>query len=345
MPQGRTFPFELYQSIRAMLALGHSEREIIEALHKQNLYISKGVINKAKHISKKVIKTTITKNKQKSKISERGMRAVRRTVRQLRNAPVKTIVHAVGLDIHRTTLNRAMNKDSYLVYKKAYKVGKCLSKEDKKKRIEWATNMNNMGIEWEDVFFCDEKTFMCDGRTVSQKLWIDRRDPVPKHYLRSHGGGSIKVWTGISKEGLAPIEFITANTNQKDYAHIIEKHIPKSCEYIQHDNWPVHTAIETRETLESMGIQPLRQPAWSSDLQPAEQVLAVLSNEVYKRNKQYINVDQLKTGIKAAMKRIHIGETESGYNGKSLFSKLAQGMSARMLACIANKGDHIRLDR
>jgi transposase len=131
--------------------------------------------------------------------------------------------------------------------------------------------------------------------------------------------------------------------NAKGYAKILKENMPNSCTFIMDDGWPVHKAKEPREVLEDKQVQDLFQPPWSSDLQPAEQVLAALSNETYTGNKQYKDVNALKKGIKAAFDRMKSGQTESKYTDKDLFRKLAAGMPGRMLECVTAKGNHIRL--
>jgi len=216
-----------------------------------------------------------------------------------------------------------MKTNPYLRYRKAHKVGNKLIKEEKGKRKDWAQCMLDMGMDWESVFFCDEKYFLCDGTTSSAKVWADVRDPPPKKNSRCHGGGGVKVWVGISADGLSPVELCPKEMNAKDYAEILDEHIPATCSYIMHDGWPVHRAAEPKEVLSEKGIQDLLQPPYSSDLQPAEQVLAVLSNEVYKQNKQYTDIKSLKKGISDAFNRIKSGDTQSKYKDTDLFLKLS----------------------
>jgi len=131
--------------------------------------------------------------------------------------------------------------------------------------------------------------------------------------------------------------------NAAEYTRIINSQVDEDCIYILHDNATPHIAALTQETLDFSGLQSLHQPPHSPDLQPAENLLALLSNEVYKGGRTYMDTEGLQAAIEKAWENMREGNTLKGWDGRKLFSALAGSMPGRLLECMEKGGDWIKI--
>jgi len=97
----------------------------------------------------------------------------------------------------------------------------------------------------------------------------------------------------------------------------------------QQDNASIHTSRETMDFFDEQKIKLLDWPAHSPDLNPIENLWAMMARIVYLNGRQYANVAELTTAILAAWDSIEQGTLR----------KLIESMPRRCIEVIEKKGD------
>ena len=111
---------------------------------------------------------------------------------------------------------------------------------------------------------------------------------------RSFKGGSLMIWIGFAYGGKKRLAFLGNRMDSKEYQKMLGKNlIPlieelgnENCLY-QQDNASIHVSNSTKKWLLSENISCLDWPALSPDLNPAENVFAIISRRLYENGKQY----------------------------------------------------------
>lgn len=184
----------------------------------------------------------------------------------------------------------------------------------------------------------DEKKWNFDGPDGWACYWRDTRVEKRIHVKRHSGGGSVMSWTAFGYHGKCPIVFIRGNMNAVSYVQLLEEyclpHIQQCAEHpvlYQQDNAPIHTAHVTRDWLDAHFAWHPNWPPYSPDLNPMENMWAIIARQVYPEGKQYEGVDALKQAITAAWAEV----TEA------IRHNLIDSMPDRMVAVIARDGKAI----
>lgn len=189
-----------------------------------------------------------------------------------------------------------------------------LTEEHAQKRLRWAVRYRHFTPEdWARVYWSDE----C---TVERGIGVRREWSFvrPKDQPRQGQCQGLPIrnkqvkqmfWAAYSgaprRTGLIPL-FGDPNSERggvnrfviRDlYLRILPILIDSEHGIFQHDNAPTHTAYVVREALEEMGIEVMEWPPHSPDLNPIENLWALLKAEIYKLRPDLIhmaNNDQTK---------------------------------------------------
>ena len=110
------------------------------------------------------------------------------------------------------------------------------------------------------------------------------------------------VWAGISTTGRTPICFISTKNNSEKYIELLNDVLINFGDdslgnnwLFQQDNAAIYKSKTTKSFLSSRNMQTvLDWPACSPGLNTIENLLAILSDQVYKNNIQYKYVKSLK---------------------------------------------------
>ena len=122
------------------------------------------------------------------------------------------------------------------------------------------------------------------------------------------------VWAAFSQRGKIPLKFVSNRMNSADYQNVLrERLLPfyqPDEEFVQ-DNAPIHVSRTGRRVpygtlnwLANHNIALLPWPACSPDLNPIENLWGIMVRKVYADNRQFSNVDNLKTAISQAWDEI-----------------------------------------
>ncbi len=99
----------------------------------------------------------------------------------------------------------------------------------------------------------------------------------------------------------------------------------------QHDNAPPHRARITAEFLKSKEISVLKWPAQSPDLNPIENIWGIMSKEVYKEGKSYLNCDDLWEAVQTAFNNLD----------PEVLKKVYESMPSRLIKVLESAGRRI----
>ena len=175
-----------------------------------------------------------------------------------------------------------------------------LTPAHKNARTEWATKYVDLGLQWNNVIFSDEKKFNLDGPDGYRKFWYELKDDKKIFSKRHSGGGSVMVWAAFSGMGKTNLCILDGRQNVQSYIKtlktnllpLIRRFATESVVY-QHDNCPSHTAVATKQWLTKNNIICMDWMSCSPDLNPIENIWAILARQVYADGRQFNNRAEL----------------------------------------------------
>ena len=146
------------------------------------------------------------------------------------------------------------------------------------------------------------------------------------------------VWGAFSALGKLELVFIENTMNAQRYCDVLEQSlVPFGSEahnnnyYFLQYNASIHVANYTKTFLRDMDIDFLDWPARSPDLNPIENLWAVLVREAYRGFRQFDDVESLKEAIQYGWEKIEI----------SVLRALVRSMKQRCIDVITKRGGPI----
>lgn len=238
--------------------------------------------------------------------------------------------------ISARTVNRELNK---LGYRSSHpKTVPLLTEKQRERRVEWATAHARQN--WKNVVFSDETTFQMFRNTMTAFYKAGTDVPqkgVPKHPAKVH------AWGAFSARGTIGFYIFTQNMDGSLYRDILTDNLFENASRVmplrwvfQQDNDPKHTAKETAEFLRCQVPKILDWPSYSPDLNPIENLWAIIKKRVEKR------VNKIIRKKKISITNWHeiIQEEWEGIS-VDLCLNLVNGMSGRLNDVIENNGKKI----
>jgi transposase len=209
--------------------------------------------------------------------------------------------------------------------------------EHEARRLAFALANVGRSLEyWRQVFFSDEKMYVTF--THPPHVYVNKGDAAPIKPVVKHPP-KIQIWAAISYAGMTPLHRINHRQKAADYVKLLEKRLLPYAKQLYSSSWTlmhdstshgIHGAKITRKWLSANAkfIDPW--PANSPDLNPIENVWAMLSRAVLNRNPK--SVDGYWRILRQEWKNIDLEKIR----------KLIDGMPRRLQAVIDAAGGNTK---
>jgi transposase len=321
--------------ITSMLGSGKSTLEIAKNMNRDHRTIKKFVFS-----GKSKRKTP--KRSHLRRLSHRDIRKVKIEIAKTPHATSKTIFDNAGVPKTGKTARCQTLKSLAKVMKPIKQPP--LTKIHKSKRLEWAQRY--MKTDFKNVLFTDECRATLDGPDGWSSGWILHGRQPEVRMRRQQGGGGVMFWAGIKGGSIiGPFKVEQGvKINSESYCELLNKYLMPWLEeqplslwrtmIFQHDNAPAHKSKYTSEWLKKAGFNNDKVMMWppnSPDLNPIENLWAIIKRRVYCNGRQFTNLNELWNAIKKVSASITPTEV----------SNLTTSVDQRLVKILGNKGCHV----
>ena len=288
----KEYSYDLREVVIKHFLNGDSEREVA-----RKVLVPRKCIN---YIIKKYKLTKCIGNiigrGRKRKTTAQTDRTIQRKIkanRRISSASIKAQLQTeINTTISESTIHCRANEiglHGSVARKKPY-----LNKVNRAKRLEYARVYREKPLGfWNNVIWSNESKFNLfgsDGKIMVWRTTKEDLDPKCKISTVKHGGGgNVKCWGCFSLSVVGNLVFIDGNMTAELYRDILQKNLQQSAKklkmgntwWFQHDNNPKHTVRIVTNWFDREGIQRLKWPSFSLDMNSIEH----LWNEVERRMK------------------------------------------------------------
>lgn len=211
-----------------------------------------------------------------------------------------------------------------------------ISEKNRKRRVAWAKEHLQWTTEqWKRVLWSDESPFVIYG-TARQRVWRlpnERYSPTTTRATVKHSV-KVMVWGCFAASGVGTLHLIEGTMDRNVYKNILIHQMKPSAKKIfqddkfifQHDNDPKHTAKCVKSYLEKQSFETMSWPAQSPDLNPIENLWAIIEYRL--RDRRCSSAQDLYSAIKTEWERLE----------PSLLENLIESMHRRCQAVIDSNG-------
>lgn len=338
MPKGIPADNKLNDRIRELLELRLSYRKIVKILGEENKATScthvARIAGKSKLHRQSQVACTRGKAGRPPVITERGNRRLLWLAGKEPRISAAKAKEQLGLKGHERTVRRHLKQAELKTVKEICFVRQ--QKGDAKRRKQWVSDFLKQykAADHQLILAVDEKYFPCDGPPAPRLVHWNTRLPRPVRAKTKYGGGGVSVWIGICSDSFVGPFFKQGMFNADDIARCFDCVLPTVfANYVLDDNYSPHRTEDVTRLTQDYGVSHLLPPARSPDINFAEQVLGVLSNELYRIGTQYTDTDGLEDAIQKT-----INEWKANGKDKSLFQKIIQKWPIQLQSIVDRNG-------
>lgn len=273
----------------------------------------------------------------KPKLTKYNVLCIKREVLRLRAIGEKVnsmkIRQNCHLPISRRTTRRYLSTKLHLQYKKIPQK-MVLTYFQQRNRLCHIENWMNIGHNWYQTVFTDEKVFILDGPN-DYKTYIMKNESISRQ-KRICGGGKIMVWLMTLPNGLIAYKTIRGSFNSSKFIDLLRDSMLSIMKlnlktfWLQFDNSRVHTAKVVQVYLETNNVNIVSWPPYSPDINIVEDVWSIMTEYVYDGH-QFANCDALEKKISECIDYINT------YRRNDIIN-LYSTMGRRLMNVISKKG-------
>ena len=203
---------------------------------------------------------------------------------------VRNRLHDIGLHARRPHVVPAMTADH------------------RRLRLQWATEHRRWTVnEWSRVLFTDESRFVVDHHDGGIRVWREVGQRYDPQFAAPHnrwGSGSVMVWAGIAANRRTVLHVVQGNMNAQNYRDnvLVPIVVPIANEMrpnfiLMDDNARPHRARIITTFLQDHQIDRMEWPAMSPDLNPIENIWAILGTRVRNHDPPISTVPELTRAL------------------------------------------------
>lgn len=281
----------------------------------------------------------VKKQGRKPVLDDRTERRIKLFVKKNRNASLRRIKTDLNLSASPNTIRQVLLRNQ--MRKRKFKIRPFLSPTHKEKRVNFARHHLTSQTDWGIVVFSDEKKFSLNGPDGYHSYWVclDNDEDRILFSKDTHNKRGVMVWIAICSYGLVHIERLEGRINSERYIDIfLGGALQKMVEMMpgdfvfQQDNASVHVSKKTKDFFLQNGVTLLEHPALSPDLNPVENVWALLSRRIYMERGVYDTEDQLWEAILRCARELTPND----------IAPFVNSMPGRCVSIIEKKGSYIQ---
>jgi transposase len=275
--------------------------------------------------------------------------------------PLKELKSICNIPVSTRTIQRRLAEDNVRKWR-AVKQPK-LTTDSAKARLKWAQDHQDWTVEqWKTVAWSDESAIKKDSDTRTVWVWRHTGSQgkvekyLPKNVVGKRRDGDISqmVWGCFVDNKLGPLVFIDENINAGVYMAVLEQNFLEYVEELtaeglqgivfQQDNARPHIAKVTQRWLENAGKEHgftvMDWPPYSPDLNPIENLWAILKMELHRRYPDTKYLRGSPATVKSVLKkRLH----EVWWDiGEGMLNQLIESMLERVQAVLEAEGWYTR---
>ena len=280
------------------------------------------------------------------KLTERDERGIVRYAKANRRATLTEITNVTPASVSESTVRRVLHQAK--IFARVAPKKPFLSSFHQSKRLAFAKEHQNWTAEqWAKVIWIDESTFeigkafrrVLVWRTANEKYYPECLTPTFKSGRTSvmiyacFAGSEKSTLVFMPKGERTAVDFVRLCYEGEGGLKAFREQINIHDAILMEDGAPVHRSNAPKKWREDQGLTKLDWPANSPDLNPIENIWAILKDAVQHRHTpRPKTVDEMKEALQMEWEKIP---------GSSL-SKLLSSMPARMQAGIKAKGGPTR---
>jgi len=217
----------------------------------------------------------------------------------------------------------------------------CLTKAQAERRLEFAESYVKKDMRfWSHVLFSDETQILTNSTDRRERVRRPRHKRYDPKFIRKtqrFSSNNLMVWGALHYNGTGSLIPIEGTVNAETYLEILKEGIPQTIRKLnlrslvfQDDNAPCHRAKIVERYKDQQGINCLPWPANSPDLNPIEDIWAVLKDRIRRRAPQSkeqlklvairewnsITLEEIRLRFKSLPRRLLAVIAARGYNTK-----------------------------
>lgn len=304
-------------------------------------------------VVKKYNETGSAENKKRSGrppiTTPRDDRNIVATARANRRTTYEGLRCKVNVEASAKTIYRRLSAAGYLRRKARRKP--LLMDRHVKQRKQWLQEVAQMSPDWHKHVMWSDESYIClsdkgGDSYVTRRPNEENLDPCIVPTIKQ-SPIRVMVWALIAYDYKSPLVVLEYKGGKKGgmdadkyIDQVVEPHVwncycdltdKRGHMYFMHDNAPSHTSTKTKKALAEIALPQMMHPANSPDLNPIENLWAVLKSRIQGRERHPNSIAELTAAAKEEWEKID----------ETTVNKYVDTMPERYEALKAQKGHHI----